>query len=202
MSVFSDILNLLIRLFIPAIIIYLLWTIVNIVKDYKMYGNKIFSAFKKYNGTGNLKDIIINVLEQECIEKPIIISNNKTSFFALTDKEIYGVVIVEFDGKLSGKVMDKYLVVNGKEQTYLNPLGKFTEYLKSLKKQGINIHPIVIKSGQNIDLQIENLASSHIMSIKDFSYYIYKNQRENKKYNHDTLKKYSKVVEKTINGHN
>lgn len=200
MNAFSNILNLLTRLFIPAIIIYLLWTIVNIVKDYKMYGNKIFSAFKKYNGAGNLKDIIINVLEQECIEKPIIISNNKTSFFALTDKEIYGVVIIEFDGKLSGKVMDKYLVVDGKEQTYLNPLGKFTEYLKNLKKQGISIYPIVIKSGQNIDLQIENLAASHIMSIKDFSYYIYKSQRENKKYDYDTLKKHSKVVEKIING--
>ncbi len=199
---FSDILNFLIKLFIPIIIGYLLWTIINIVKDYMMYGNKIFAAFKKYEGTNNLKDIIINVLEQECIEKPIIISNSDTTFFALTDKKIYGVVIIDFDGKLNGKVMDKYLIANDKELTYLNPLSKFTEYLKSLKKQEITVCPIVIKSGQNINLQIEDLASSHIMSIKDFSYYIYKSQRENKKYDHNTLKKYSKVVEKTINGNN
>lgn len=196
------ILNTLTKLFIPVIVIYLLWTIVNIVRDYMKYGDKIFAAFKKFEDSGNLKDIIINVLEQECVEKPIIISNSNTSFFALTNKEIYGIVIIEFDGKISGKVMDKYLVMNDKSKTYLNPLSKFTEYLKALKKQGIDIKPIIIKSGQNINLKIENLSSSHIMSIKDFSLYIYKNQRENEKYDHDNLKKYSKVVVDVINGHN
>lgn len=202
MNVFSEVLNVMGRFVIPVIIVCLLLTIINIVKDYRKYGNKIFSAFKKYEETGNLKDIVINILEQECLEKPIILSKNNVSFIALTEKEIYGVAIIEFDGRLSGKVMDKYLVMNGKEKKYLNPLCKFTEDLRLLKKQGIDVHPLVIKSGRNVELNLEDLPASRIMTIKDFSYYVYKNQHSDSKYSEDVLKKYSKVAGKIVNGHN
>lgn len=202
MHIFSEVLNVMGRFIIPVIIFCLLLTIINIVKDYRKYGNKIFSAFKKYEDTGNLKDIVINILEQECKEKPTILSKNNVSFIALTEKEIYGVVIVEYDGKLSGKVMDRYLVMDEKEKKYLNPLCVFTNDLKILKKQGIKVFPLVIKSGRNVELALEDLPASRIMNIKDFSYYIYKSQHSDSKYNEEELKKYSKVVGKIVNGHN
>lgn len=202
MNVFSEFLNIMGRFVIPIIIVCLLLTIINIVKDYCKYGNKIFSAFKKYEDTGNLKDIIINILEQECLKKPIILSPNNVSFIALTAKEIYGIAIIEFDGRLSGKVTDEYLTTNGTEKKFLNPLCKFTEDLKLLKKKGIDVHPLIIKIGRNIELNLKDLPSSRVMTIKEFSYYIYKNQHSDSKYSEDVLKKYSKVVGKIVNGHN
>ena len=199
---FGNVLDVLGRFIIPLIVIYLLWTILNIIKDYRRYGNKIFAAFKKYEETGNLKDIVINILEQECTLKPIIVSRNNVSFIALTEKEIYGVAIIEFDGKLSGNIMDKYLVENGKDKKFLNPLCKFTEDLKAIKKQGIDIYPLIIKDGRNVELDIHNLPESRIMTVKDFSYYIYKSEHSDSKYDSDILKKYSKVVGKIINDHN
>lgn len=202
MNVFGNVLDILGRFIIPLIVIYLLWTILNIIKDYRKYGNKIFAAFKKYEETGNLKDIVINILEQECTLKPIIVSKNNVTFIALTEKEIYGVAIIEFDGKLSGNIMDKYLVENGKNKKFLNPLCKFTEDLKAIKKQGIDVYPLIIKDGRNVELNIHDLPESRIMTIKDFSYYIYKSQHSESKYDSDVLKKYSKAVGKIINGHN
>ena len=202
MNVFGEVLNVLGRFVIPVIIFCLLLTIINIVRDYRKYGNKIFAAFKKYEETGNLKDIVINILEQECSLKPIVLSKNNFTFVALTEKEIYGVAIIEFDGKLSGKVMDKYLVMNGKDKRFINPLCKFTEDLKAIKKQGVDIFPLIVKDGRNVELDIEGLPQSRIMTIKDFSYYVYKSQHSDSKYNEEILKKYSKVVGKIINGNN
>lgn len=191
--------NILSNFIIPIIIIYLLFTIINIVKDYKRYGSKIFDSFKRYQDTGNLKDIIINILEQECLDRPIIISNSDNSFIALTEKEIYGILIIEFDGKLSGNLKDQYLIVDGTEKNYKNPLCKFTEELKLIKKQGINIYPLIIKNGRNINLDIESLPQKRLMTIKDFSYYLYTCKRNKPKYTSDALKKYSKVINKILN---
>ena len=74
MNIMGNVLDILGRFIIPVIIFYLLWTIFNIIRDYRRYGNKIFAAFKKYEETGKAKDIIINILDQECLTKPIIIS--------------------------------------------------------------------------------------------------------------------------------
>ena len=98
--------------------------------------------------------------------------------------------------------MDKYLVENGKNTKFLNPLCKFTEDLKAIKKQGIDVYPLIIKDGRNVELNIHDLPESRIMTIKDFSYYIYKSQHSESKYDSDVLKKYSKAVGKIINGHN
>lgn len=202
MSVLNDVIDILSKLIIPVIIFYLLWTIFNIVKDYKQYGNKIFSAFKKYERTGELKDIIINILEQENTVKPIIVSKDANTFFAFTNKEIYGVVVIDFYGKLSGKIMDEYLVINGKEKNFINPVCQFTKDLKKIKNQKINVHPFIIRASKNTEINIDGISSEKIMTIKDFSYYIYKNQNIDNKYNSDELKKSSKVVEKIINEHN
>lgn len=201
MNIMGNVLDILGRFIIPVIIFYLLWTIFNIIRDYRRYGNKIFAAFKKYEETGKAKDIIINILDQECLTKPIIISKNDNSLIVLTEKEIYGIVVLEFEGKLTGKVMDKYLILNNKNKKN-NPLCKFTNDLKNIKKKNINIFPIVIKNGRNNEIEIEGLPDSRIMTIKDFSYYIYKNQSAEQKYTIDELKKYSKTIGKIVNGHN
>ena len=201
MNIMGNALDILGRFIIPVIIFYLLWTIFNIIRDYRRYGNKIFAAFKKYEETGKAKDIIVNILDQECLTKPIIISKNDNSLIVLTEKEIYGIVVLEFEGKLTGKVMDKYLILNNKNKKN-NPLCKFTNDLKNIKKKNINIFPMVIKNGRNNEIEIEVLPDSRIMSIKDFSYYIYKNQSAEQKYTIDELKKYSKTIGKIVNGHN
>lgn len=202
MDVLSDVFNILTKLIIPIIIFYLLWTIFNIVKDYKEYGNKIFSAFKKYERTGELKDIIINILEQESTVKPIIISKDSNTFFAFMNKEIYGIVVIDFYGKLSGKVMDKYLLINENQKKIINPVYQFTKDLKEIKMKKINICPFIIRASKTTEIDIEGISSERIMTIKDFSYYVYKTKNSDNKYNSEELKKYSKVVEKIINEHN
>lgn len=202
METVSNIFTMLSNFIIPIIIFYLLWTIFNIIRDYRKYGNKIFSAFKKYEGTGNLKDIIINILEQESTSKPFVVSKNANTFIVLTEKEIYGIVVIDFDGKLSGKINDEYLKIENKEKKFLNPLCPFTKDLKKLKTKNIIIHPLVIKGNKNVELFIDGLPSNLVMNIKDFSYYIYKSQNLDNKYSTSDLKKYIKTVEKVVNDNN
>ena len=94
-----------------------------------------------------------------------------------------------------------YDILNNKNKKN-NPLCKFTNDLKNIKKKNINIFPMVIKNGRNNEIEIEGLPDSRIMTIKDFSYYIYKNQSAEQKYTIDELKKYSKTIGKIVNGHN
>lgn len=204
MNTFLEILKIIFKLLFPIIIIVLVLTIINIIINFHKYGKNIFSSLKKRNNIGEVKDLVINMLNNETIEKIMIVTRDNNSFYAITDYGIFAILIIEVEGILSGKSADKYLYFKSDKlsKEFLNPIPSFIQDNNKIRMREIELNEAYIKARKNCKLMIDDIDSKYIYTLKDFCYSIYQLQHSSVKYSEEEKFKFYKIIEGVINGHN
>lgn len=199
MNIFLEVLNILGRFLLPVLIIILILTIINIVSNYIRYGTKIFSSFKKYNLNGKMKDLVIDMLKNENRKEVLIVNRDDNSFYAITNYDIFAILIFDCNYSLSGSSRDECLKSNNGE--ILNPIPNFLNDNKKIMEKGIDFKTVYINTKKDAKLNIDDL-NNEIHTLKDFSYTLYQKQHSQTKYSKDEMIKIQKEIEAIINGNN
>lgn len=199
MNIFSEVLNILGRFLLPVLIIILILTIVNIVLNYMKYGTRIFSSFKRYDLNGTMKKLVIDILKNENRKGVLIVNRDENSFYAITNYDVFAILIFDCKHSLSGSSNDEYL--NSNNEKILNPIPKFLNDNKEIMGRGINFKTMYINTKKDVKLNIEDL-NGEIYTLKDFSYNLYQKQHSNSKYSNDEMVNIQKEIEDIINGNN
>lgn len=198
MSIFAEVLEVLLRFLLPILIIILVLTLINIINNYRKYGTRIFSSFKKYDLNSNMKYLVIDMLRNESHNDIFIIDRSANSFYAITNYEIFSILIFDYGYSLSGNIQDKYLKGNGKQ--ILNPIPQFLNDNNKVLENKINFKTIYINTKKDVKINIDGLTD--IYTLKDFSYKLYQNQHSDIKYSKEEMTQLKKRIEDIINGNN
>ena len=183
MNIFEEVLRLILRFTLPILFIVLVLTLINIINNYRKYGTKIFSSFKKYNLNGKMKSLVIDILNRESHKEVLIVDSNKDYFYAITNYNIFAIFVFDYDGPLTGSITSAYLKCNNNDVT--NPILNFLDKSNKVLNQEINLQMIYINSKRNIPIRIEGV--EEILTLKEFSYKIYQKQHSNVKYTKDEM---------------
>lgn len=198
MNLFLEVFKILLRFLLPVLIIILILTIINIILNYRKYGTKIFSSFKRYNLNGTMKDLVIDIIKNESHKEILILDRDKDSFFVITHYNVFSIFIFDFNGSVDGKIEDKTFKCGTKE--ILNPIPELLTENQLIGSKGINIKTIFINSKKDVKINIVGL--ENIYTLKDISYDFYQLQHSNIKYSKDEMLNFYKIIDGVINGNN
>ena len=167
--------------------------IINIISDFKNYGSSLFSSFKKYDTTGKLKNLVIDILKKELKKDIRIINRNDNYFIAITK---YGAFSIQLATTYDGLFKNKKL--SEKEQH--DYLLQFLDDKKKLDANNFDIDYIIVKDNQKFNYKSSGV--ENIISIGELSYRFYKMQGSKVKYtNEDIINIYNRL-DVLLNGNN
>lgn len=133
--------------FIPIIIIVLILTAIKIFIDYRKYGKKVFSSFKKTEAINIFrKSLEISIKNLNSYYRIINIDEN--NFILILESGIYVINLCDYQGMITGDVKDKMLTLKANtenEEKLNNPILIVKENIMDLKnKLSINIGGYVL----------------------------------------------------------
>lgn len=168
---------------------------INILVDYKKYGNKVFECFKKKNNDVNMKDLLINIFKREIREKILILDRDNDYFIAVTRYDIFLVQLVNDKLNIVGSIKDETFKSRSKNMKAVkNPLIKFIKEIRILLEKGVEIKPVIIKTSKDCNLSLKDFDRRNIFSLADFGYLLYKLQHSSFKYSEaDVENKYNEL---------
>lgn len=191
-----------------GIIWYILLSIVtiigiNILFDYKRYGNRIFECFKKKNNDVDMKDLLINIFKKEIREKTLILDRDKDYFIAVTRYDIFLVQLVNDKINIVGSIKDETFKSRSKNMKEVkNPLTKFIQEIRILLKKDIEIKPVIIKTTKDCNLSLKDFDRRNIFNLDDFSYLLYKLQHSSFKYSEEEVENKYNELKGLLDGNN
>ena len=194
-----EVLKILARFILPILIIIFILTIIDILLNYKKYGTRIFSSFKKYNLNGTMKDIVIDMLKKQNHRDILIVNRDDNSFYALTNYDVFAIYVFDNNYSLFGDINDEYLKSN--DEKILNPIPKFLNDNNKIMSKEINLKNVYINTKKDVKLNISNL-EGRACTLKEFCYGLYSNQHSNIKYSKEEIINLKKIIEDIIYGNN
>jgi len=198
LNILGEVLKIILRFTLPILVVILIFTLIKIINNYRKYGTKIFSSFKKYNLNGKMKDLVVDMLERESHKEILIVECTENSFYAITNYNIFSIFVFDYNYSLNGNINAQYLKSN--KTQIENPLLEFIDKNNKIRKTGITFETIYINSKKDVKINIEGI--SEVFTLKDFSYKLYQKQHSNFKYSKEDLIELKKKIEDIINGHN
>lgn len=175
----------------------------NILLDYKKYGNKIFECFKKKNNDVDMKDLLINIFKKEIRNKILILDRGKDYFITLTRYDIFLVQLVNDKINIVGSIKDERFKTRSKNMKEVkNPLTKFIQEIKLLLNKGIDIKPVIIKTNKECNLALKDFDKRNIFTLGDFSYLLYKLQHASFKYSEEEIENKYNELKELLDGNN
>jgi len=199
LNVLSEIFEMLLRILLPILIVILILLIAKIILNYLKYGTKIFSSFKKYNLSGKMRDIIIDMVKNENRKDTLIINGNENYFYAITNYAVFAIFVFDYNVPISGKINDEYLIMDGKK--IKNPIPKFLNINNAIIKNEIDLEVVYINSKKECKININGF-NNNICTLGSFSNQLYKNQHSLVKYSTEQVNVICKKIEDIINGNN
>lgn len=199
MGVLSEVFDILLRLVLPILIIFLILMIIKIVANYLKYGTKIFASFKKYNSNGKIKDIAIDMVKNENRKDTLIVESTDNYFYVINNYGVSAVFVFDYNSSVSGNINDKFLKIDGEEIE--NPLKKFLFINNKIINNNINLKVIYVNSKKECKLKIDGF-SEYIITLGGFSNQLYKNQHLDSIYTIEQMNEMQKKIEGLINGNN
>lgn len=198
MNVFGEVLKIILKIFLPILIIIFVLTLINIINNYRKYGTRIFSSFKKYNKLGKMKALVIDMLIRESHKEILIVDCNENYFYVITNYNVFAIFVFDYNDSLTGSINDKNLICNDKP--IINPVLNFIEHTNKLLNQGITIQKIYVNARRDVKINIDGL--TEILTLKDFSYKLYQKQHSNIQYTKEKMIIIKRKIEDIINDNN
>lgn len=175
----------------------------NILFDYKKYGNKIFECFKKKNNDIDMKDLLINIFKKEIRDKILILDRGKDYFIAVTRYDIFLVQLVNDKINIVGSIKDETFKTRSKNlKEVKNPLAQFIQEIKLLLTKDIEIKPVIIKTNKDCNLSLKDFDKRNIFTLGDFSYLLYKLQHSSFKYSEEEIENKYNELKELLDGNN
>lgn len=136
-DVFVTILDRLKSVFIPIIIIVLVLTSIKIFIDYKKYGKKVFSSFKKREDINIFKKTLeISIKSLNSYFR--IIDIDKNTFILILESGIYVINLCDYQGMITGNIKDDKLTLKANtenEEKLDNPVFVVKKHIEKLNTQ-------------------------------------------------------------------
>lgn len=195
MDLFSGMVNSVWISTLLILFIVLVLIIINIISDFRNYGSKLFTSFKKYDTTGKLKNLVIDILRKELKKDVLIFDRNDNYFIAITKYGTFSIQLTTtYDGLFKNRKID--------DKGHYEIMSQFLSDKSKLDKDNMDIHYILIKDSQDFSFNFSKTGVKDVISIGEFSHKVYKMQHSQTIYSHDDVNNIYNRLGVLLNGNN
>ena len=194
MNLFSSVINSVWITTLLILFILLILITINIISDFKKYGSKLFISFKKYDTTGKLKNLVIDILRKELKKDVLIFDRNDNYFIAITKYGVFSIQLtVTYDGLFKNRKLN--------EKDHYEIMSQFLHDKEKLDNK-IDIHYIIIKDSYDFNFSFAKSGVKDVISIGAFSHKVYNMQHSKAKYSHEDITNIYNKLGVLLNGNN
>lgn len=193
MYFFDEMINVVWITILLILIIVLVLIIINIISDFKNYGSNLFTSFKKYDTTGKLKSLVIDILKKELKKDLLIMDRNDNYFIAVTKYGVFSIQLaITYDGFLKNRKLN--------DEEHRISLSQFLDDKLKLDNEKIAVNYIIVKD--NRDFNYSNDSVKDVISIGELSYKFYEMKRSKVKYTLEDINSVYNRLDLLLNGNN
>lgn len=195
MDLFSGMVNSIWLTTLLILFIVLVLITINIISDFKNYGSKLFTSFKRYDTTGKLKNLVIDILRKELKKDVLIFDRNDNYFIAITK---YGTFSIQLTTTYDGLFKNRKI----NEKDHYEIMSQFLNDKLKLDEDNMDIDYILIKDSQDFNFNFAKTGVKDVISIGEFSHKVYSMQHSKVMYTHEDVNNIYNRLGVLLNGNN